>query len=152
MQVQTPRPPEAVVPIRSPDLATLAAIAAITLDRRVHGYSVPLDPVRDLATELRRTLTDSKSRGGVANVRSSLLDPMTFDLFGRALTSSFAANLRSESEVEQQANDVVDQLSGSRGDLVDDLTRLRDFCLALSQAAQMQSAASRVTQPHPYRR
>jgi hypothetical protein len=151
MLMDTPSPSEAAVPTRSPDLATLAALAAIALERRVNGQNAPLQPVHDLATALRRTLTDSRLKN-VTSLRASLLDPMTVDLFGRALNSSFNEGLRSVSDIEQHAKEVVDKLFESQGDRARELNLLKDFCLALSQAAQAQSAASRISQPHPYRR
>jgi hypothetical protein len=151
MQLDVPRPSQAAVPHRAPDLATLASIAAIALDRRANGFEASLDPVVDLAAELQRSLTESPSSGGPPGIRAALLDPLTVDLLGRALSSSYDVELRSVPEVASKAREVIEQLSSSGAESAK-IRALRDFCLALSRAAQAHSAAFRVTQDHPYRR
>jgi hypothetical protein len=142
-----------VVQPQLPSLATLASVAAIALDKRVHGIDVPLDPVFELATALREVIEDSTEPSAPGGVRASFHDPLTVDLLGRALhSSSVGGELRSVEELVEKATEMTERLASSDKDSAQEYGALRDFCIALSRAAQARYAATHLPPRHPYRR
>lgn len=130
---------------REPNLALLASRAAIVLDRKAHGFDVPLESVLELARVLR-----NRVKAGDSSKAAWLLDPLTTDLLSRALVGGES---RSMPELSEWAVEIVEALSKVGADTgVNKLRELRDFCVALSRSAQARSvAASSASRPHPFR-
>jgi hypothetical protein len=140
-----------VAPHRASSLALLASIAAIALDKRAHGFEVSLEPVRELAAELKQVIHDSEPHE-TQGIRASFHDPFTVDLLGRALNSPKQPELRSVPELVARATQVTQQLATSDEEGAPPYESLRDFCLALSRAAQLRLAVTQNVPTHPYRR
>jgi len=138
---------------RSPDLAVLASLAAIALDRRIQGHGVSTSPVTDLAIALGQALQSRTSLSDHA-AQIGLLNPAAVDLISRALPRDTAAPPRTVRELTSAADDIIQVLKEPTGTLeAKDWKRLRDFCLALSQCVQSQWALNQSkVLDHPYAR
>lgn len=139
---------ELVSPRRTPSLAALAAAAAIALDRRAHGIESSLDAVHALAQRLRQAVPE------VSPAKANLLEPIVADLFERAFTNILPGEqLQTVHDLTEKASAVVEELTKATANANhDEAATLRDFCVALAQSAQIQSAAGRIISTHPNRR
>lgn len=143
-------PPTRIHPGEGPELALLAAQAAIELDSLLIGSAIPLKAVKRLAEVLE------SSYGGSSNEDrpASPVHPSTAALVRRALDHAHPG--RSGTTIEQlmeEASNLVERLndpdpSGDRSEH----ERLRAFCAALSLCATSHLHASAELEPrHPYR-
>lgn len=125
-------------------VALQASLAAIALDRRIRDHTASVDDVGKLVAILRSTI-DPQPLGP-----ASLLDPTAVELWTRALTQahldqtlpaalSITQGLSSLPEVTIIAKELISKLEQvSVIDDPDTLAQLRNFCLALSQSAQLE--------------
>jgi hypothetical protein len=117
-------------------LAMRASLAAIALDQRLRDGHSPLGAVRKLVEVLKNTIEPLPGEAAPA----SLLDPVAAELLNRALANANAATtLTSLPEVSAHVIDLIARLEEAE-DITDpdELELLRNFCLALSQSAQLE--------------
>lgn len=125
------------------ELAVLASTAAVVLDHRARGREVALDPVDRLASWLRSTTSRSDPL-----TQNRLVDPGTAQLFSRTFRGSMQTSGSIRIEVLfDQARDLGDKLSRASAATGPDVQKLRDLCLAISRAAQVESAGRREQKP-----
>ena len=134
------------------DLPSLANQAAIELDTMVLGGPVRLEAVRQLASQISRTVTDVNDPGSP----SSLLNVRTAVLVNRAIgeaavgpaNSTLDELLKRTKEVTGAllALDQVHHVSAA------ELARLRNFCVALSRHALAREVTPDDRPQHPFRR
>jgi hypothetical protein len=121
---------------RQATLAVRASLAAIALDQRLRDEHTPLTEVTKLVEVLKNTIEPLPGEVTPAN----LLDPVAAELLNRALANAKAANsLTSLPEVSARVSELIVELE--RAEEISDseeLALLRDFCLALSQSAQIE--------------
>jgi hypothetical protein len=128
-------------PALDPELPRLAASAALEVDLLINNPTgeVSFKALKRLFDRLPETpLSDSSDK-----VALGLIDPLSQDLYRKALARSLSDNVKTQSLVElKRATDALIQTRGEREEVKNQtvhLTDIRDFCLALSNYA----AASR---------
>lgn len=134
----------------SPNFSFLALRAAVELDDILHGKLSSVEAVRELAEALGKT-TSVVGSGSL----TSLVDPLSADLIGRALERNSATPIHTVSDLVHQANQVVSSLrAATQGSLKEKIEALRDFCLALCEVTGsfQQEERERARPRHPYRR
>jgi hypothetical protein len=121
-------------------LAMRASLAAIALDRRLRDEKAPLTHVTKLVEALKNTIEPLPGSVAPAN----LLDPVAAELLNRALANAKAATaLTSLPEVSAHVRDFIARLEHVEAiTTLDEIRVLRDFCLALSQSAQLEMPAA----------
>lgn len=115
-----------------PELPRLAASAALEADLAIcdpsSGSEFPA--LRRLFERLPEKLPDFNN----SQTSLNLLDPLSEDLFRRALSQSLSVKATSESfeQLRRATEALVDKAHGAQSQ---QLTEIRDFCLALSNYA-----------------
>ena len=136
---------------RAPNLAVLASLAAIALDRKLRGQEESLDSVNELVLQLRNSLP-AGTPPSVGQVAQAFVSLNAVDVLGRALLMATAVPATSMDDITSRAMVLLDGLENAV--LVDDPTKLRelrDFCIALSRSFQAQWGVMFPTVPeHPY--
>jgi hypothetical protein len=128
---------------RHSQVALQASLAAIALDQRIRDKNASVSDVEKLVALLRSTI------GAPPAGQKNLLDPTAIELWTRALnrshleqtlsnTDSGSSALSSLPEVTQVVEELMAKLEQASA-LTDprELTELRNFCVALSQSAQL---------------
>ncbi len=141
-------------PRLTPSLSYLASRAAIELDNLIQGKGSTQGS--SAIDELIKALSDSPLFSLEEGTRNSLADPGSVELlnrtFGRLAGEAPPRTLQALSE---KAREVVEALARASSPAEPEvLVRMRDFCLALSQAARISSQAKHedLRPRHPYRK
>jgi hypothetical protein len=138
------------IQVLDPDLPLLASQAALELDNLLLGEKVEPMALRQLGKALKNSFTGTGS-----TPRKSLVDPGVVAVIGRALNASDVMKSASTvDELDNKAWEVVGQMDqiGEHGDS-NDVKKVRDFCVALSDyAASYRQALSDADPVPPYRR
>lgn len=136
---------------RAPNLAVLASLAAIALDRKLRGQEESLGSVNELVLQLRSALAAGTSPS-VGQVAQAFVSLSAVDVLGRALLMATSVPATSMDDITSRAKVLLDGLEGAaREDDPAKLRELRDFCVALSRSFQAQWGAMFPTVPeHPY--
>ena len=134
-----------------PDLAFLASQAAIELDALLSQRSTELAAVRELAEQLRNSITLSSADGGP----QSLMDPATLSVLGEAMNRTHPTQTVTRiRDLVSRAAAIADDLQ--RSDPIRDRERLewaREFCVSLSKtAAAYRKSIYDLRPAHPFRR
>jgi hypothetical protein len=136
---------------RAPNLAVLASLAAIALDRKSRGQEESLASVNELAKQLRNCLA-AGTAPGAGRVAQAFVSLNAVDVLGRALLMATAVPATSLDDITSRATVMLDGLENAATE--DDLTKIRalmDFCVALSRSFQAQWGSLFPTVPeHPY--
>jgi hypothetical protein len=152
MQIDTPtlRP---WLRAREPSLPMLATRAAVELDAQRRGNAASMDAVRKLS-ELLKNSFDQETGGGASRQSTSLLDPNTMVLVGRALESIPDRRVTKVAELRQMMCEIAEWLDQSAANSNASRAEvLRDFCLALAKGASAHHRDIRDEKPaNRYRR
>jgi hypothetical protein len=136
-----------------PTLPMLATRAAVELDAQRRGKNSDMDAVRELGGLLKNSL-DQKSEAGPSQQPTSLLDPGTMVLVGRALERVLDKHVTKIVELQQKLREISEWFEQSASNA--DASRaeaLRDFCLALASGASAHHREFRDEKPtNRYRR
>jgi hypothetical protein len=130
--------------MQHPNMAVLAASAAVALDKRIHGTETPLTAVHTLAAELAHWL-ESRS---LTSDHTALMGATAAALFGRTFITALHQNVRTMDELAATAHRTVDDMRRVDELNQDRLAKLRDICVALSRSALAEYANARVTPAH----
>ncbi len=134
----------------NPNFSFLALRAAVELDDILRDRPSSGGAVRELAEALK------ESTGPVGSAAlTSLADPLSADLVGRALEQQSAKPIETVNALVEQANEVVLSLgTATQGSPKEKVRYLRDFCLALCQVAGSfhQEGREQARPRHSYRR
>jgi hypothetical protein len=137
-----------------PSLPMLATRAAVELDaQRRGGSTASMEAVRELS-ELLKNSFNQEIDGGASRQSSSLLDPNTMVLVGRALESIPDKRVTKVAELQQMMQEISDWLDQCADNSnANHAAILRDFCLALAKGASAQHRDFRDEKPtNRYRR
>jgi len=136
-----------------PSLPMLATRAAVELDAQRRGSVVSMEAVRKLS-ELLKNSFDQNVEGTASRQFTSLLDPNTMVLVGRALEAIPDKRVTKVAELKQMMGEIAEWLDQSAAN--SDTSRaevLRDFCLALAKGASTHHRDFRDEKPsNRYRR
>jgi hypothetical protein len=115
-----------------PTLPMLATRAAVELDAQRRGRTNDMEAVRELGDLLKNSL-DQKVGAETPLQSTSLLDPSTMVLVGRALERIPDVHVKKVAELQQKLREVSEwfEQSASKAD-ASRAEVLRDFCLALA--------------------
>jgi hypothetical protein len=134
----------------SRNFAFLALSAAVELDDILHDKPSPAEALGELSEALRKITSVTGSA-----TLTSLADPLSADLIGRALERHSSTPINTVSALVQRANEVASSLTTTtQGSPKGDIEDLRNFCIALSKVAGsfQQQERERARPQHPYRR
>jgi len=136
-----------------PSLPMLATRAAVELDAQRRGDAADMAAVRELSALLKNSF-GQETEWGVSRQSSSLLDPNTMVLVGRALESIPDKRVTKVAELQQMMREISDWLDQSADNSnAERAPILRDFCLALAKGAAAQHRDFRDEKPtNRYRR
>jgi hypothetical protein len=147
MKLQTDTPLRPWLRALEPSLPRLATRAAVELDAQRRGSIASMEAVRELS-ELLKNSFDQEIEGVASRQSSSLLDPNTMVLVGRALESIPDKRVTKVAELQQMMREISDWLDQSADNANSGrATVLRDFCLALAKGAGAQHRDFRVEKP-----
>ncbi len=117
--------------VMDPEFAFIAANAAVEVDDIIHGRESTFDNVTRLSDLLKTSVIHEGPQG--ANLRS-LMDPVSTDVFSRALSASRQHAVSSLNELATRTEELSEALAKVQ-DNEEMLEVLRDFCVALSKYA-----------------
>jgi hypothetical protein len=140
---------QVVLPL-DPNFGFLALKAAIAIDDMLRGERPPLESIGQLAKSLRETT----EVGSGSPSWTSFADPLSADMLRGPLEQNGPKPINTVQDLIQRADEVASSLQGAKlGTDKEELERLRDFCLALSQvsSAYRQEERERKTPQYPYR-
>ncbi len=125
----------------------LATRAAVELEAQRRGRANGMEAVRELGDLLKNSFQQEVQPGSYQQA-TSLLDPSTMVLVGRAVQKISAAHVRKVSELQQKLREISEwfDLSASNAD-TSRAEVLRDFCLALASGASAQNREFRDEEP-----
>jgi hypothetical protein len=119
-----------------PYFPMLATQAAVELDGLRLKNAGKTDAVQKLSELLKTSFNLGESNSSVQS--SSLLEPSTVVLVGRALEAIPDNHVANVAEVQEKLSEVASWLDGvAMNDESPHLVVLRDFCLALARAASL---------------
>lgn len=133
--------------VMDPDLAFIAASAAVEVDNLIHGRSAGLENVIELSNLLGDSIVSGNQNG---NHIKTLMDPLSTDVFTKAYSASYKSSLHTLEELGEKAAELSKELAGVKTE-PDRLEMLRDFCVELSRyssATRHTIQQSRVRNPH----
>ena len=122
--------PERIGKIQDNDFAFLANNAAFEIDLLLREKDTSLDAVNELRNVLKATVENKNFEQCI------FFDPKTSHILKRAYSSSFDQPVKTFSDIAAKAKEVSDQLG--KLERVHDasfLTKVRDYCIALSETA-----------------
>ncbi|MGD1084680.1 MAG: hypothetical protein ABSA47_08020 [Verrucomicrobiota bacterium] len=136
-----------------PSLPMLATRAAVELDAQRRGIPASMDAVRELS-ELLKNSFEQEIDGVGPRQSTSLLDPNTIVLVGRALESIPNRRVTKIAELQQMMHEIAEWLDQSADNSPSGRAEvLRDFCLALAKGASAHHRELRDEKPtNRYRR
>lgn len=135
------------------DLPSLANRAAIELDNLTIGRSVSLDAIQSLAIRISQSVTDVADPGSP----SSLLNVRTAVLLNRAFGEATpGVTGQTLDELLKNARELTSALTTinltTAAERLDEVRRLRNFCVALSRQALAREITPEDRPQHPFRR
>ncbi|WP_295577997.1 hypothetical protein [uncultured Lamprocystis sp.] len=122
--------PSSVFRVTDPELPFIAATAALEVDNVIHGRGAATPNLQKLSNLLR----NSTSHLDHSTQPKHFMDPVSVDVFQRAIAESYNCHLNSIQDIAQKASEVAIQMASAptKEDLLEILKR---FCLELSRQA-----------------
>lgn len=136
-----------------PSLPMIATRAAVELNAQRRGTGGSMEAVRELRDLLKNSF-DQEVEGSTQRQSTSLLDPNTMLLVGRALEAVPDKRVTKVAELQQMMRDIAEWLDQAAANTTASRAEvLRDSCLALAKGASSQHRDFRDERPtNRYRR
>jgi len=136
--------------VSDPELAFVAANAAIEIDDLINGETSGLENVSILSEKLKNTL--GKGGGSDTGVRS-FIDPISTDVFSKAFATSHNFNIGSNDVLYQKIEELADELSSLESSDESLPVIIREFCVALSKySLAIENSHDERRVKYPYRK
>jgi len=136
--------------VLDPDLPLLATEAAIDIENLLASRSHDLTAIRRLADRLNNSIDLSTT-----NLQPrSLMDPATLSVLGEAIAvTTNGGTLQKLEELIEETAYIAKTLTSAKPENIEELTKARDFCVALSRVVMAYHKSIRdLRPPHPFRR